>query len=193
MSFTYAHYAAPSSLPSDYAILSRYAAANSGVDEEDTTENMSVDEDTQSGAGEVAPAIFSQNLLHPNWTKAPRRRSSFPTVYIRPLNPNTTPIIAQPGSSVERNGSKVSLPSETSPLLGPLVPRIEEDVCREEREGSERIGRAQLFVEKYWEEFKILLKYTLPVFGYVRTIRNFIDADLAVACIYAYFHLVSLS
>lgn len=167
MSFTYAHYAAPSSLPSDYAILSRYAAAKSDQYEDENTEDMSVDEEIQPVANEGPAAAPGQNLLHPNWTKAPRRRSSFPTVYIRPLNPNTTPLIAQPKNTVDRNGSKVSLPSETSPLLGPLVPRIEEDVYREEREGSERIGRAQLFVERYWEEFKILLKYTLPVFGYV--------------------------
>lgn len=168
MSFTYAHYAAPSSLPSDYAILSRYAAANTEVNDE-TADDLSENEEAVQVAGtsEGPDATPNQNFLYPDWTKGPRRRSSFPTAFIRPLNPNMAPLASQPESEPQRTGSKAVLPSETTPLLGPLIPRIEEEVDQEDQDVYREAGRIRSFIDKYWEEFGILLKYTLPVFGYV--------------------------
>lgn len=164
MSFTYAHYAAPSSLPSDYAILSRYAAANPEVNDE-AADDLSENEEAVAGTSEGPVATPNQNFLYPDWTKGPRRRSSFPTAFIRPLNPNMAPLASQPESVPPRTGSKAVLPSETTPLLGPLIPRIEEEVDQEDQDVYR--GRVRSFIDKYWEEVGILLKYTLPVFGYV--------------------------
>ncbi len=64
-----------------------------------------------------------------------------------------------------RKGDKSDLPSETTPLLNPLVPRIEEEVDTENcSEGNVLSGHKHR--KMYWEEGKILVKYTLPVLGY---------------------------
>ena len=101
MSSTYAHYQQPSSLPADYAILSRL---NSHPEPESVEE-----EEGSSG--------FS----------TPRRRESFPQAeYYRPHNPTIGHYPVDRTRRVD-NGS-FRLPSETTPLLSnPPVPRIEEN------------------------------------------------------------------
>jgi len=129
------HYGTPSSLPSDYALLSRYANAR-GItnsdepvhDSHDITEPIDVLDDVLPDR----PAI---------------RRSSFPSPYLRPLQP----ILPEPFAS------KVSVPDEYTPLL---VPRIEEEVSP-----STDPVHSQSTAKVYRDELNILLKYTLPVFG----------------------------
>jgi hypothetical protein len=47
---------------------------------------------------------------------------------------------------------------ENIPLLGPLMPRIEEAGDEDDTKSN---------TSMFWEELRILSKYTLPVFGYV--------------------------
>lgn len=113
MSSTYAHYQGPSSLPSDYAILS---ALNSTYDNDN-------DEDDSDAT------------------------ESESTTYYRPKHPT----ISLPASST---------PTESTPLLSnPPVPRIEEhnDLCQS--------AKRDLTLHMFWEEFAILARYSLPVFG----------------------------
>lgn len=72
------------------------------------------------------------------------RRLSFPTPYIRPPQPSMGP-----GSA----GGGVAL--ETTPLL---VPRINEEL-----DGDNDNNPMTMF----WEELRILTRYTLPVYGFV--------------------------
>lgn len=124
------HYGTPSSLPSDYAILSRYAnITDSPVDDlHDMTEPVDVLDDLLPNR----PAI---------------RRSSFPSPYLRPLQPKLP----------EPFASRVSVPDEYTPLL---VPRIEEEVSP-----STDPVHSQGTAKVYRDEIGILFKYTLPVFG----------------------------
>lgn len=147
MSSTYVHYSAPSSLPSDYALLSRYASARPVYDEPDES---AIENDVPDQSD---PSERVEDRLSP-------RRSSFPTEFIRPLNPTLGSL------PVDRSwsGSKSVIPSENTPLLGPLVPRIEEEVEGDVRDGEGPSARS-LRLAVYWEETKILSKYTLPVFG----------------------------
>ena len=101
MSSTYAHYQGPSSLPSDYAILSRLST------------------NYESSTPEAQP----ENSL-----QIPRRRGSFPEErYYRPLNPTigVYPRVDPHGGTPQHLAHS---PTETSPLLNNLpVPRIEEN------------------------------------------------------------------
>ena len=161
MSSTYVHYSTPSSLPSDYALLSRYAAARNINNLDDQAEDneepvpsddtlTSIDSEDFSTGAETAPfPIPRPGRL--------TRRSSFPTSYIRPINPTMGPL---PDKAGHRSGPNPPQPSENTPLLAPLVPRIQEEVDGEDlRPGSAKRQSA------VWEEIKILSKYTLPVFG----------------------------
>lgn len=67
---------------------------------------------------------------------------------MRPSNPSM--------ASVKRKSSAISLSHERTPLLSPSVPTIREDI--RERNDSDRFA-------VYFEELRILSKYTLPVFG----------------------------
>lgn len=135
MSSTYAHYQGPASLPSDYAILSRYAAPDS------VSEDESEDERPMRETGGSTPRI--------------PRRTSFPSSYLRPRNPTMGPLPQNhPSSSL---GSDTT---ETTPLLAPLVPRIEEEV--DENDDSNETA-----LKMFWEELRILTRYALPVFGSV--------------------------
>ena len=161
MSSTYVHYAAPSSLPSDYALLSRYAAANpdaaAGANEQAESSNVApsscVDENEDENAGVD---------IHPNGVGIGRslskRRSSFPTSYITPFNPTMGPL---PDKHGHRSGPHLKDPNENTPLLAPPVPRIEEECDAASNDD------ATPFSEMLREEARILAKYTLPVFGYV--------------------------
>lgn len=74
--------------------------------------------------------------------------------YARPTNPFTAP--------VTRKTSVVSLSHERTPLLSPSIPRIHEEV---HEHGVLDGVPSQSAV--YFEELRILSKYTLPVFGQV--------------------------
>ena len=138
MSSTYAHYQGPASLPSDYAILSRFSSAH-----EDFEPTDELGEGTPSGT-DPRPA---------------RRRESFSvSPYFRPLNP-TVPV----AGVYPQGDSKASTPpTENTPLLSPPVPRIEEEI---DRNVSADNGTSTAM---FWEELRILTKYALPVFGYVQ-------------------------
>jgi len=108
MSSTYAHYQQPSSLPADYAILSRL---NSHQEPESVEE-----EEGSSGLS------------------TPRRRESFPQAdYYRPHNPTRAV-----DHTRRVDNASFALPSETTPLLSnPPVPRIEENIDRHPSADSE--------------------------------------------------------
>ena len=156
MSSTYVHYSAPSSLPSDYALVSRYAAAHDLVHEEENAENIPStsaldendgDDDEHEGRG-IAIKGGSR----------PPRRDSLQSNYLPPFNPTLGPLHDAYG---HRSGPKPNDPNENTPLLAPPVPRIEEQYDREDDTGS--ITSNKMF----WEEVSVLTKYTLPVFGCV--------------------------
>jgi MATE family multidrug resistance protein len=60
-------------------------------------------------------------------------------------------------------GSKAVIPTENTPLLGPLVPRILEDVDSDAEEPDAMAHHSNGHM--YWEEFRILMKYTMPILG----------------------------
>ena len=168
MSSTYVHYSTPSSLPSDYAVLSRYAHAREQnnltiPDDIDDYGSIASNDNNEDELG----ATSSRNGV-PIRPDSLARRSSFPTAYIRPLNPRHTTLPANMNNTRPWTGSKAIIPSENTPLLGPLVPRIHEDVDSESDrdEGSTVSGLPHHpSGHSYWEECMILLKYTMPVFG----------------------------
>ncbi|KAJ3485634.1 hypothetical protein NLI96_g4836 [Meripilus lineatus] len=161
------HYATPSSLPSDYAILSRYAAANNldhaPIDPNTQNEEPSDDDDTLS----------VNSLPVPGCTHSPRR-TSFPTPYVTPFNPTLGPL---PDKSGFRSGPHHLNANENTPLLSPFVPRIPEDV---DEEASESEPASNLL----WDETRILAKYTLPVFG-----THVLEYSLVIASIVSIGHL----
>ncbi|THG97308.1 hypothetical protein EW026_g4664 [Hermanssonia centrifuga] len=147
MSSTYVHYSTPSSLPSDYALLSRYATAHNNLsDHQEDDEQAVVPDEVLNGDDDIAPSSSKK-----------KRRSSFPTSYITPFNPTMGPL---PDKMGRRSGPMKHQSTETTPLLAPLVPRIQEDVDNEDV--NPPTGRRPNVL---WEETKILAKYTLPVFG----------------------------
>ncbi|KAI0305257.1 MATE efflux family protein [Multifurca ochricompacta] len=96
------HYGTPSSLPSDYALLSRYANIDEYTDQPNNpTEPIDTQDDT----------IPSGRAIRP--------RKSFPSPYYRPLQPKLP----------EHLSSKVTVPDEYTPLL---VPRINEDCANDD-------------------------------------------------------------
>ena len=160
MSQTYAHYSTPSSLPSDYALLSRYAAHNdmprvNGGNRHDENDLTETEEEVVSEVDDSSER-YSNGLSIP--TRAVGRRKSFPTSYIPSFKPTVGPL---PNKSGYRSGPPgPDDASENTPLLAPLVPRIEEEVDRDDPADVE--GSSSMLKE----EIKILAKYTLPVFGY---------------------------
>ena len=155
MSSTYVHYSTPSSLPSDYAVLSRYAAArgiNSDQPEPGPTSNDTFN-DTDDDANGMPSSEES-----PLMTNERARRSSFPTAYVTPFNP--TSMGPLPDKTGHRSGPAAPALTENTPLLAPLVPRILEEVDGEDLnpESGERPN-------VIWEEIRILTKYALPVCG----------------------------
>lgn len=169
MSSTYVHYSAPSSLPSDYALLSRYAAAHDMQN--------GLDEDNEQAVGGEPSTHPDDDVLSPDAVaipgrRNPIRRSSFPTLYVTPFNPTTSPL---PDKSGYRSGPSRPNPTENTPLLGPLVPRIEEEVDKNDK--SEPPS------SMLWEEVRILGKYTLPVFGSVSTLSLMRSSQLNFAIV----------
>jgi len=148
MSSTYAHYQGPASLPSDYAILSRYST---GSQPELDTAIQSEDEGSNS---ENASDYITSRSTSP-------RRSSFPATYLRPPNPTMDGRRSSTRYSIPKNPSLD--PTETSPLLSPLVPRIEENILQTDTEND--LSKMAMF----WQELRILMRYAWPVFGSVLT------------------------
>jgi multidrug resistance protein, MATE family len=136
------HYGTPSSLPSDYAILSRYANAR------ETTNNDDDPLDDLYDPSEPSDAL--DNMIP---IRRATRRSSFPSPYLRPLQPKLP----------EPFASKVAVPDEYSPLLVPRI--IEERIIEEDASPSADPARSQSSAKAYRDEFFILCKYSLPVFG----------------------------
>lgn len=129
----------PSSLPQDYAILSRFAAP--------------LPEEAQEGLEASSIRNDQEEYGEEDGLLAPRRqvrRTSFPASYIIP---------PQPSMKIISQVSTVLQPTETTHLLAPLIPLIRENV------DFPSDGHEPSTTQMYWEEFWILLKYTLPVFG----------------------------
>lgn len=129
----------PSSLPQDYAILSRFAAPLSEEAQEEA-QASSIRND-QEEYGEEDDLLASRRQV---------RRTSFPAPYILP---------PQPSMKIIPQVSTVLQPTENTPLLAPLIPLIRETV------DFPSDGHEPSTTQMYWEESWILLKYTLPVFG----------------------------
>ena len=134
------HNGTPSSLHTDYAILSQYTNANTraNADRDERPHNSSDRNDptdTQGDGNPDRPVI---------------RRSSFPPPYSRPPKPR----LSEPSHSK----TFVYVVNECTPLL---VPRIEEDIA-----ASGDPNHLQSTAKVYRDEFCTLFEYTLPVFGY---------------------------
>ncbi len=169
MSFTYMHYSTSSSLPSDYALLSRYSAANN-LDQQLT--GPTEDEDIEAADHSDDDSLTVGSLPIPGRGSASSpRRTSFPTPYVTPFNPTTGPL---PDRSGFRSGPHLLSPNENTPLLSPLVPRIQEEV---DGDGPTSEPASNLL----WEEACILAKYTLPVSGSVHSFLTTITTLLTVA------------
>ncbi|KAL5520375.1 hypothetical protein ACEPAG_9599 [Sanghuangporus baumii] len=160
MSFTYAHYAASaSSIPTDYGLLARYANAHpERIREEEETE------DTESHESDF--------LRIPGRSPSRHRRSVSPNSR-RPI----VPTLASRSHAFDI--------SETTPLLGtnpPLPCIIEEgDILDEETPEPGLLAT-------YWEEIKILLKYTLPVCG-----TQLLEYSLVIASVISIGHLSTVA
>jgi len=125
----------PSSLPQDYAILSRFAAPL--PEEAQERPGASIRNDQEEYGEE-------DGLLAP---RRQVRRTSFPASYIIP---------PQPSMKIISQVSTVLQPTENTHLLAPLIPLIRENV------DFPSDGHEPTTTQMYWEEFWILLKYTLP-------------------------------
>ncbi|TBU24333.1 MATE efflux family protein [Dichomitus squalens] len=178
MSSTYVHYAAPSSLPSDYALLSRYAAANpgaaAGADEQAEASSVALSSDVDEHEDESSGLDIHTNGVVISRSTS-KRRSSFPSSYITPFNPTMGPL---PDKHGHRSGPHPKDPNENTPLLAPPVPRIEEE-CDAASNNS-----ARPFGELLREEARILVKYTLPVFG-----THLFEYSLVIASVVSIGHL----
>ncbi|PPQ85010.1 hypothetical protein CVT25_010399 [Psilocybe cyanescens] len=120
MSFTYAHYQGPSSLPSDYAILS-------SLNQHDTEEEIS--------ATVVPDSVLTQG-------------SRAPPYYQRPPRPTMGTYPRQTESS-DSSVLSIDFPSESTPLLSnPPIPRIEESVDRNPFSDDE--SSIKMFWEELW-------------------------------------------
>jgi multidrug resistance protein, MATE family len=143
MSSTLPHYQGPASLPSDYALLSRYAG-----NQEELGDRIESDDEL----------IDAENIRHdhrPNSTSILRRASAPAPPRLRPKN-SITPMTSHPHrlSHIPMPGP---IPSESTALLNPPVPRIDESIERTSDNGSKMLI--------FWEELRILTRYALPVFA----------------------------
>ncbi|KAL5525227.1 ERC1_4 [Sanghuangporus sanghuang] len=160
MSFTYAHYAASSSsVPTDYGLLARYANAH--------PERIREEEEAED-----AESHESDFLRIPGRSPSRHRRSISPYSR-RPI----VPTLASRPRPFDI--------SETTPLLGttpPLPCIIEEgDILDEERPEPGPLAT-------YWEETKILLKYTLPVYG-----TQLLEYSLVITSVVSIGHLSTVA
>ncbi|THH09581.1 hypothetical protein EW145_g1918 [Phellinidium pouzarii] len=148
MSSSYnAHYTTPSSLPSDYAAISRYAAA--------TAPHPSNSEQVDN-----SDCSDSDSTVEHDRNSVDRKRA-------RPSKPLKQGIPSRPSA----------VTSENTPLLSPPAPRIEEYV---DSEDSEHVSiRLQ-----YWEECKVIVRYTLPVLG-----THMLEYSLVISSVVSIGHL----
>ncbi|OSD07821.1 MATE efflux family protein [Trametes coccinea BRFM310] len=174
MSSTYVHYSTPSSLPSDYALLSRYAAAHDLPPE---TSQPADEAEASGNAVEDADAYTDPRGVAINGTlrRKKSRRSSFPTSYLTPFNPTMGPL---PDKSGHRSGPKAPEATENTPLLAPLVPRIEEECDAEDRVEPPNV------LKMFKEEAAVLVKYTVPVF-----VTHLFEYSLVIASVISIGHL----
>lgn len=131
-------------LPNDYATLARFASDDH--ENQDEENNRPEDEELASSEVERPITVFR--------TRSPRRKS-FPTSFIRPP-PSTIPSMNFT-STPDKDPSTENGTTENTPLL---VPRIEEGQSGDE-------DRTKSNTVMFWEEMRILSKYTFPVFGSV--------------------------
>ncbi|KAF8067575.1 hypothetical protein FPV67DRAFT_1401306, partial [Lyophyllum atratum] len=106
-----AHYQGPASLPSDYALLSRYAGNRPEPGEQDRIEEADQEGYTRATSINGSPTI------------SPRPRPMNPTM----SHPNHFTDIPMPGPAA----------SENTPLLNPPVPRIDES-AREQTSDNDK-------------------------------------------------------
>jgi hypothetical protein len=144
MSSTLAHYQGPASLPSDYALLLRYAGNH--VEEQDNRME-SGDEFTDNEYAPQRPS--STSILRRASAPSPSRLRPQHSIGGMPSHPHHFSHIPIPGP----------IPSENTPLLNPPVPRIDESLERTTDDGSK--------ILIFWEELRILTRYALPVFAFV--------------------------
>ncbi|KAJ8454961.1 hypothetical protein ONZ51_g12723 [Trametes cubensis] len=171
MSSTYVHYSTPSSLPSDYALLSRYAAAHDQSPDPQSSQDAGPSEDIEDTETYEPQGIS----IHGSLRRKKSRRSSFPTSYITPFNPTMGPL---PDKAGHRSGPKPIEPTENTPLLAPLVPRIEEECDAEDAREPPN------FLTMLKEEAGVLTKYTLPVFA-----THLFEYSLVIASVISIGHL----
>lgn len=140
MASTLAHYQGPASLPSDYALLSRYAGNH--IEEQTLRDDELTDsEDTP----QRRPS--STSILRRASAPAPPPLRSKHSIGAMTSHPHHFAHIPLPGP----------IPSENTPLLNPPVPRIDESIERTSESGSKMLI--------FWEELRILTRYALPVFA----------------------------
>ncbi|KAI0819458.1 MATE efflux family protein [Trametes gibbosa] len=170
MSSTYVHYSTPSSLPSDYALLSRYAAAHDQSEDGEPPEEAGPSSDIEDNE-----SVDPVGIHIDDGRRKKLRRKSFPTSYLTPFNPTMGPL---PNKSGHRSGPKPIDPTENTPLLAPPVPRIEEDCDAEDMDESPHP------LKMFKEEAFILAKYTLPVF-----LTHLFEYSLVIASVISIGHL----
>ncbi|KAI0000631.1 MATE efflux family protein [Russula compacta] len=153
------YYGTPSSLPSDYALLSRYAnTGDSSVTDNPTDDYHNIPTGPTDEQDEMIPK------------GRPIRRSSFPSPYLRPLQPKLP----------EPFASKLPVPDEYTPLL---VPRIEEEV-----DTGINLIHSPSSAKVYRDELRIQFKYTLPVFG-----THLLEYSLVIASVVSIGHLSTVA
>lgn len=135
----------PSSLPSDYGLIARYAAHTTNGPEQEITESAG------SGAEDVADYSSTRG---PHHTHGRRESMSNSVSGHRPLAFSS----AMPDTHAP---APATFLSETTPLL---IPRI-----TEEEDGSSTSANEddEDPISMFWKEITVLARYTLPIFGYV--------------------------
>ncbi|KAF7979304.1 hypothetical protein HWV62_43024 [Athelia sp. TMB] len=145
------------SLPNDYAILAQFAQQNTRGNDNDNNE----------------AAESTDDLLPTHLTSTSPRRTSFPASYLKPQVQKLTFKSHTVGSSSDEVPSSVGAATENTPL----IPRIDEPTPGEDDDDK-------ALAVMFWEEFRVLLKYTLPVFG-----THVLEYSLVVASVVSIGHL----
>lgn len=129
------------SLPNDYAILARFAER--GLVEDVGDSALEDDGEPSSDIGRADGHLTA---------KKPRR-TSFPSSH---LHPQVSVVAGK--AAIREESASMPIVSETTPLL---IPRIDEGDLEDDDD-------TKSFTKMFWEELRVLAKYTLPVFGCVR-------------------------
>lgn len=154
-------YSEPSSLPTDYALVSRYQQARQTKSSDDlhaaqqSNEYDADDDDDDSIYDDPSETTSSQYASV--GTQPKTRRFTLPT------QNNTRPLLSPLPESDYPGSNNPAFPHERTPLLI-QVPRIEET--------PPSYGNTD---PTLWTEFVILFRYTIPVLGYVEELRIFIN------------------